>query len=272
MAEGKPSIPISITIIKLEMAILAFLLISGCALLHKQPPYQDPDRLVSVIKVAPAGAEVVLDTDFLAMRNQSTTLGPIAAYVLQGLSLTGGSGPERIHSARVSADFFPTLGVKPLLGRTLIPEENNPGSNFVAVVSYNLWQRRFGADPRIIGSKITLDQSHYTVVGVMPSDFRFPKDCEVWAPLVFDEKLRQEDNSFGLWLEVFARLKPGVTLEQAQAEMKLITRKLESEYPETNNGRSVKLTALRDSPGQEVRVLKMKIHRPAKPDETGKEK
>src|SRR5262245_64713512 len=158
MVETKLSIRFSITGAKLESAILALLLVSGCALAHKRPPYPDPDRLLSVIKVAPAGEEPVLDTDFLAWRNQSKTLGPIAAYVSRSLILNDGSEPERIHSALVTADFFPALGVDPAVGRALIPDENEMGINHVAVVSYTLWQRRFGGDPSLIGNPISLNQ------------------------------------------------------------------------------------------------------------------
>jgi putative ABC transport system permease protein len=255
-------------------SMAAIFLISGCALMPKRPPYPEPDRLVSVIKVAPAGEEPILDTDFLALRSESQTFESIAAYAFRGLVLTGASEPERVDSAMVSADVFQTLGVKPSLGRALLPEENQARRNRVAVISYNLWQRRFGGDPSLIGATITLDQEPYTVIGVMASDFQFPQKCDAWAPLAFDDEgLRLEDKSFGL--EVIARLKPGVTLQQAQAEVSDIARKLERDYPTTNSGRDIKLTALREggSRTQNGKVLEIKIRRPAKPPvETGKEK
>jgi putative ABC transport system permease protein len=224
----------------------ALLLISGCALMPKRSPYPDPDRLVSVVRVSPAGEEPILDTDFLALRNQSKTLGPIAAHVFRGRALTGGAEPERIQSELVSADFFPTLGVQPALGRLFLSEECKPGRNHVAVISYGLWLRRFGADPNLIGKTITLDREQYTVVGVMPADFQFPKYCDVWTPLASDdENLRVEEK--GVELYVIARLKTGVTLEQAQAEMSGIAHKLETDYPATNAGRDIKLTAVRES-------------------------
>jgi hypothetical protein len=252
----------------------ALLLISGCALMPKRSPYLDPDRLVSVVKVSPAGEEPVLDTDFLAWRNQSNTLGPIAAHVFRSRVLTGGAEPERIQSELVSADFFPTLGVHTALGRIFFSEDCKPGAGHVAIISYRLWLRRFGADPSLIGRTITLDGEKYTVVGVMPDNFQFPKYCDVWTPLVFgDEGLRAEEK--GIELHVIARLKTGVTLEQARAEMSGIAHKLETEYPATNAGRDVKLTALRESRVQKEKenVVEIKIGRPAKPPvETGKEK
>ncbi|MGH9755687.1 MAG: ABC transporter permease [Blastocatellia bacterium] len=256
-------------------SMAALVLISGCALLHKRPPYPDPDRLVSVIKVAPAGEESISGADFLALRSESKTLEPIAAYVFRGIILTKGQ-PERIHSAQVTADFFATLGVNPVLGRALLPDENNPDSNPVVVISHALWQRRFGADPNLIGRTIRLDQEGYTVVGIMPPDFHFPKDCDAWTPLAsdfHDVSLILQGKRIGIDVEVFARLKPGVTLQQAQAEMSLIAPKLERDYPEKNTGRDIKLTALRESRRQIDNVLEIKISRPAKPPvETGKEK
>lgn len=246
--------------------------------MHKRPPYHDPDRLVSVVKVAPAGEAPILGTDFLALRSESKTLEPIAAYVFRGLSLTDGGMSERIHSAQVTADFFPTLGVKPVLGRALLPDDNKPDSNPVVVISHTLWQRRFGGDPNLIGRTMTFDRERYTFVGIMPPDFHFPKDCDAWTPLASDFHdvsliLEGKSISIGIEVEVFARLKPGVTLQQAQAEMSLIARKLERDYPEKNTGRDVKLTALRESRRQVDNVLELKIRRPAKlPVEAGKEK
>ncbi len=254
------------------ISLVGLLLISGCAFLKKRPPYPDPDRLVSVVKVAPAGVEPILDTDFLALRSESQTLESIAGYVLRDRVMSDGSAPERIHSALVSADFFPVLGVRPALGRALISQDGQSGGNPVVVIGYDLWQRRFGADPGLIGKTITLDQERYTVVGVMPTDFQFPKECEMWTPLAFGD----ENTSFGEGnseSEVIARLRPGVTLQQAQADMNAVARKLEGDHPGTNNGRDIKLVPLRESPSQKIKVLKMKIYRPAKPPvETGKEK
>ena len=261
----------------ISASMVALLLISGCELMPKRPPYPDPGRLVSVVKVSPAREETISDTDFYALRNQSKTLGSIAAHVFRGRALTGGSEPERIQSELVSADFFPTLGVQPALGRVFISEDCKPGGDHVAVISYRLWLRRYGADPGMIGKTITLDREQYTVVGVMPDNFEFPKPCDVWTPLAFDsESLGVEKKSIELY--VTARLKNGVTLEQAQAEMSEIAHRLETDYPATNTGRDIKLIALRESRIQEVRTMTIKINRPVNPPpasppvETGKGK
>jgi putative ABC transport system permease protein len=226
-------------------SMTALLLITDCALVSKRPPYPDPDRLVSVVKVAPAGEEPILGRDFLALQSESKTLERIAAYEFQGLSLTGGGMSERIHSARVSAGFFPALGVNPALGRAFDSEECQPGNNTVVVISHDLWQRRFGADPSLIGRTITLDHEKYTVIGVMPKEFRFPNDRDVWAPLAFDaEGLGSGGES--MRLEVIARLKPSVTLQQAQEDVNAVARKLERYYPMTNIGRDIKAVPLQE--------------------------
>lgn len=254
------------------VSIVAILLVSGCAFLKKRPPYPDPDRLVSVVKIGPAGEEPILKTDFLALRSENQTLESVAAYVLRGFTLSSGSEPERINTAMVSAEFFHALGVNVSLGRAINSADCQPGSNPVLVINYSLWQRRYGGDPNIIGRIVTLDHKRRTIIGVMPFDFEFPKECDVWAPLAFDD----ENMNFGegnTESEVIARLKPGVTLQQAQTEMSNIARNLEREYPATNSGRDIKLLPLRESRSKREKVLEIKIRRPAPPPaETGKEK
>jgi len=221
-------------------SMAALLLISGCAFLHKRPPYRDITRLWRAVKVASAGAEPILYTDFLALRSEGKTLESVAAYVFRDRALSDGSAPERIHSAMVSTDFFQALGSEPILGRAFLSEECQSGRNQVVIISQNLWRRRFDVDPNIIGRTITLDQERHTIVGVMPPDFQFPAECDVWTPLAFDESTRLENGSSIL----FVRLKPGVTLQQAQDDMNDIARKLERDYPQTNKDRDIKLTGL----------------------------
>jgi hypothetical protein len=253
-------IGLSRTLLIASMA--ALILLSGCAFMNKRPPYPEPDRLVSIVKVAGASEEPTLGVDFLEYRNQSQTLRQIAAYDPGSFSLVDAGSGERVTSARVSFDFFPALGVWPALGRAFIANDYQPGRNHVVILSHNLWQRRFGGDPSVIGKTIELDREKYTVIAVMPGEFQLPTGCDVWTPLdIDDESLRSGGK--GIELGVFARLKPGVTLKQAQDEMNAIAQKLEKEYPETNSGRGVNLTALRERPPQKATVLKLELHRPA---------
>lgn len=254
------------------ISVAALLSISGCALSHKRSTYPDPDRLVSVVRASPSGERPISKQDLIALRSESKTLEPVAGYMLRNGVLRGEAEPERIQIAMVSAGFFPALGVLPDLGRALHSEDNQPGKNSIAVISHRLWQRRYGADPNLIGRAITLDQEWYTVVGVMPSDFQFPKECDAWTPLAFDdERVKPESNS--VEMGGIARLKPGATLDQAQAEVGVIARKLEGDHPEDKAGRDIKLTALHEIRSQELKTLRIKIDRPANPPvETGKGK
>jgi hypothetical protein len=250
--------------------IMALLLISGCGFLPERPPYPDPDRLVSVVKIGSAGEEPVLGADFVALRIGSRTLFPVAAYLPRSRTISGGPAPERIQSAMVSEGFFLTLEVFPEWGRVLIPNDNRAGKDHVAVISYELWARRFSADLNVIGKTIQLDHEQHTVVGVMPAGFRFPKWCDIWTPLAQDDEgLPSTDKSLGL--EVIARMRPDVTLDQAQTEASVIARKLERDRWETNTGREIRLTALREIriPGEKTIKSVMPANPPA---ETGKGK
>jgi len=161
--------------------------------------------------------------------------------------LSGAQGPERIRAAHASTNLFVLLGGEPLLGRTFQEGEDSPSREAVAVLSYSLWQRRFGGDQGIIGWTIKANNNPYTVVGVMPPGFRFPigwltSEVELWAPLVWDTG--EQNNRAATTLEVVARLRPGIRLEQAQANFDLLTRRLEQAYPETNKDWSANLFPL----------------------------
>ena len=144
----------------------------------------------------------------------------VAAYSTQGFNLTGVDEPERIQGATVTESLLPLLGVEPARGRVFRAEEDKPGGDDVAVISHGLWQRRFGSDPNVVGKQIALDGRTVEVVGVMPEGFYFPdKDAELWKPIAFDAELLAPNNRGSHFLEVVGRIKPGVSFEQAQAEI-----------------------------------------------------
>jgi putative ABC transport system permease protein len=205
------------------------------AVLLQPLPYKNPDALVMVWddqthlgfpKDTPSPA------NFLDWREQNTVFEGMAALAERSFNLTGVGEPERLDGRRVSANFFSLLGVEPQLGRGFTPEEDKPGIR-VVILGHAMWQRRFGGDPGVIGRAINLNGEVYTVVGVMPPNFQFPtgKD-QLWVPIAFpaDEAAYRGAH----YLEVMARLKPGVTLQQAHAEMETIAARLEKQYPETN--------------------------------------
>ena len=147
----------------------------------------------------------------------------MAAYGNGQTTLLSGGEPERIGSAEVTIDFFALLGVKPLIGRTFLPEEHQLGGPRAVLLSEGLWRNRFAANPSLIGQAISLDGKNATVVGVLPGGFHFPADCDVWTALVLDTS---RGNAIH---RAVARLKPDVTLEQAQTEMDAIARRLYQE-------------------------------------------
>ncbi|HKF54525.1 MAG TPA: ABC transporter permease, partial [Blastocatellia bacterium] len=182
--------------------------------------------------------------NFLEYKNGSQTFEDIAAFNDRSFNLTGAGDPIRVLGAWATASLFPLLGVDPILGRAFTSDEEEPGRDLVVVLSHGLWQRRFGADPQIIGQQISLNGKNRTVIGVMPASFRFPdKDAELWVPLSPDAQLRNNRNA--LWLKAVGRLKPGVTLEQARADMGTIAGRLEQQY-DFMSGYGVNLVPIHD--------------------------
>ena len=223
------------------------------AVLLRPLPYDDPDRLVGVWQSYPKkgwNSVGVSPPDFADWKDQNQAFSHIAAMASENFNLTGIDEPERIRGYRVSASIFQVLRVEAALGRTFLPDEDQPGQDNVVILNHSLWQRRFGADPSVIGKTLTLNGRSYTVVGIMPSDFRLPQRVDgPLVPLALGPK-ELSDSQRGLrYLQAIARLKPVVLLEQAQAEMKNIARRLEQEYPETNTGWSVDVIPLGRSGG-----------------------
>ena len=156
--------------------------------------------------------------------------------------MIGAGEPERIQNCEVSAGFLRLLGAEAELGRTFLPEEEQSGRGQVAVLGYGLWQRRFGADPRIVGAEISLDGKAHTVIGVMPQSCDFPRPVELWMPLALSNEAWNERRDRSL--AVVARLKAGVELGQANAEIETLAQRLAGQYPQTNAGRSAMVTLL----------------------------
>jgi putative ABC transport system permease protein len=196
--------------------------------------YQDPERLVMVWEKGAADVfpiNSVSAANFLDWRDQNEVFEGMAIINHASFNLTGAGEPERINGRRFSANLFRLLGVEPQLGRAFLPEEDAPGAGRVVMLSHGLWQRRFGSDPSIIGKSLTLNGQSYTVVGVMPPHFQFPSPRdELWVPIAFSPQAaaNRGNNSY----EVVGRMKAGVTLEQAQAEMNTIAARLQQQYPD----------------------------------------
>ncbi|HEY6216222.1 MAG TPA: ABC transporter permease [Pyrinomonadaceae bacterium] len=203
------------------------------AVLLKALPFRDPQQLVSVHKTAsPSDFPGVAGYQYLAWKDQSKSFDDLAAFSDDNINLTGIGEPERIPCAQVTASLFTTLGVQPVRGRFFLSEEDRPGANNVVIVSERFWQTRFGSDEKILQHTLTLDNKPYSIVGVMPNNFRFPGEFDIWLPLALDPYKETHGEYFAL-VEVVGRLKPNATLANAQTELGLIAQRasLQSKEP-----------------------------------------
>jgi len=218
-------------------------------------PYDGSDRLVILCERSPKFERMSISyPDFSDWRAQNRIFEEIGAYNFRDYNLTGSGEPERLRTGQVSADLFTALRVHAALGRFFTNEEDKPGAAAVVVLSYELWQRRFGSDPKILNQSVTLNEHPYEVIGVAPKGFSFSRDTELWVPIgqMADEpSLNTRDNHPGL--NAVARLKTGVTLEQARAEMDTIAARLEQAYPDSNQTVGALVMPLKESYVHDVR-------------------
>ncbi|HVT61674.1 MAG TPA: ABC transporter permease [Thermoanaerobaculia bacterium] len=210
-------------------------------------PFVAPERLVALHESDPAHGFEHFDLsppNFFDYRTSGSFSG-LGGYAQERVALTGEGTAEQVGGWSVTADFFPVLGVRPLLGRWLAPEEFVAGRDHEAVLSHRLWSRRFGADPRVLGRLITLDGLRYRVVGVMPAAFQFPVgDSEVWMPLTFPANVGTQRGAH--YLAAVGRLRAGVTCERAAGQLSLLAGRLSKAYPDTNQSWTSELVPLRD--------------------------
>lgn len=221
------------------------------AVVLKPLPYRNPGGLVEITEIiARSRYFAAAPACFLDWKAQNQVFEDMAAMFSASMVVAGMGRPERVRTQMVNASFFPLLGVGPMLGRAFRPEEDRPGGESVVVLGHVLWQRAFGADPGVIGRTVKLDDFLYTIVGVMPPSFRYFADAysgeevHLWIPYPFRRDLPTQRMTHRL--RVVARLRPGVSLAQAQADMDTIAKRLEQEYPATNKGLGVLLTPLGD--------------------------
>jgi putative ABC transport system permease protein len=217
------------------------------AALLRPLPYEDPERLVVGRKTWNGFlGPWVAGQDYYDYRNQSQSFESLSATLGFPLNhtITGHDEPDRISGVQATVDLFPALGVSPQIGRNFLPEEGEPGAPPVAIISHGYWQRRFGGTDDVVGATLTVDGEPHTIVGVMPRGFHFRLEADLWRPLRSDSEWVNERRFHNCIL--FGRLKPGVTLAQAQSEVDAISAQLEMQYPETNKGKALLLTDLRE--------------------------
>jgi predicted permease len=210
-------------------------------------PYPEPDRLVMGETTFDGYVNPMSSAqDYWDYRDLSTSFSSLAAFTAftRNHTITGADEPERVSGIIVSVDLFPTLGVGPAAGRGFSADEALEGAPDVVMISYGYWQRRFGGSPDAVGATLVLDGFPYTVVGVMPANFRLVFDVDVWRPMRPDSPFTGA-RRFHNWL-ILGRLKPGVTIEAAQSEVDVISAQLAAEYPETNRTKALLLSELQD--------------------------
>jgi putative ABC transport system permease protein len=241
----------AVAVLAVALGVGANTTIFSClnALVLRPFSFPHTDRLVMVWERGADGSfprGAVAPANYADWRDQTTAFAQLAAYSPQHYNLNEGEHPERVPGARVTPNFFAALGVPPMLGRTFSDDEGRPGGARVAVVKHDLWVRRFGADPALVGRDVRLDGRSYTVVGVMPPDCDFPQNgAEVWTPLALSP---QEAASRGNhYLQVVGLLKEGVSTERAHAEAAAVSERLRATHPETNGGRVAFVETLIDS-------------------------
>jgi predicted permease len=209
------------------------------AILLRQLPFKNPEQLVAVdSKRTDPGKHPFTIPDFIDYRDQNQTLEQLAAYANWSASLTGSGEAERVQGMRISANAFQLLGVEAEVGRALIPDDDTPGRQHVVVLSHGLWQRRYGADPRLVGQTLSLNGNSYTIVGVLAPQFIFPiREAELAVPLAPDADPWRSARTSTNFLRAIARLKPGITLAQAEAELTSIAGRMRQQYPVANENK-----------------------------------
>jgi predicted permease len=223
------------------------------AVLLRPLPYKDPEQIVYLWESLPQGGEGSVSVPNLRdWQEQNNVFEQIAAYDIANFSLMGSDLPERSAGASVTANFFDVIGVAPKRGRAFVAGEDTAGRNRVVILSDQLWQRNFGADPQIVNREVLIGGENYTVVGVMPPGFQFPsRTTELWVPLVFSDKHVSSRGSHAF--SSIGRMKAGVTLEQAQEQMNVIARRLEQQYPDQQAKRGIIVGRLQEEIVKSVR-------------------
>ena len=232
------------------------------AVLLRSMPYNDAEKLAIVWETKRGSARnernVINLGNFFDWKEQNTVFSDMAAFFDLNVNLTGDGEPEEVPGQIATTNLFSLLGVSPILGRTFAPDDGKPGQPDAVVISYGLWQRRFGGDRQVIGRKISVNNQDATIIGVMPEDFSWHiqqgsmtgRPAEIWDPWQISSQLRERRGRFA---RAVARLKPGVTWAQAQSEMDTIGARLEQQYPDFDTQWGVRVVPLRTQSSGEIR-------------------
>ena len=219
--------------------------------------YPQPDRIVVMRETNLPQFPIfsVSPPNYLDWQKQTKSYSAIAAYSGDQINLTGEGEPQRLVGVKATADYFKVYGVQPVLGRTFLPDEDAVGKKHVAVLSNPFWQRVFGSEKNVIGRAVQLNGEAYTVIGVAPPDFGQQSKVDVWTPMAFSAEERDSKYRGAHYLGVVGRLKPGVTVVQAKAELEVLAKQLARQYPDSNKGWGVFMMSMLDYSVRDVRVV-----------------
>lgn len=237
-------------------ACTAIFSVVNTVLLHPLD-YPSPDRLVSIRETQlPKFPEFsVSPPNFIDWQKQTKSYEYLAAYGGASLNLTGEGEPQRLLGVKATAHYFDVYGVKPILGRMLLPEEDAVGKNHVVVLSYGFWQRVFGGARDVVGRSVQLNGEPYQIVGVAPYGFGLGSKVDIWTPMAFKPDETANDNRGAHYINVAGRLKPGVTFEQAKAELEVIAAQLAVQYPDPQKGWGIFMMPMQDYAVREVKPV-----------------
>jgi putative ABC transport system permease protein len=215
-------------------------------LLHPVP-FENTDRIVALVDARPQqniDRNAVAHATYLDWKKEAKSFEQVGAFIWDEVNLTGDREPEKIQGFDVTSNFFGLLGVQPKMGRVFLPEEEQEGKEQEIILSYGLWERRFASDAKVLGKTVKVDGKSYAVVGVMDKGFDFPMPAEAWMPLALDLKQQSQRDMRSMW--VLGRLKPGVTVAQAAAEMSTITQRQAETYPDPYKGWQLRVMPIRE--------------------------
>jgi len=244
----------AVACIGLGVAVTTTIFSAVHALLIRPLPYARAEDLVAVYSQNPvlgAHGSNISFPDYLSWRDRNRTFSALGMYTWNTLTLSGQGDPERVEGASVTANLFPLLGVRPIVGRSFIEGEDRPGSSKVMLLGYALWQRRFGGDRSIVGRSVMVDGELRTIVGVMPPGFSFPDRGSAWVPLAADAAHEQRDNRY--FAGAIGRVKPGVSLAQTREDLASLSRRLAVEFPKDNEHWAAEAITLREDMTGDVR-------------------
>jgi putative ABC transport system permease protein len=249
----------AVTILTLALGIGACTAIFSVvnAVLLRPLDYPDPARLVIIRETnLPDFPEFsVSPPNYLDWEKQTKSYEYLAAYSGSRINLTGDGEPQQLVGIKATAHYFDVYGIKPALGRTFLPEEDAPGKNHVVVLSYPFWQRVFGGAADVLGRPVQLNGEPYTVIGVAPLGFGIASKIDAWMPMAFKPDETANDARGGHYLSVVGRLRSGVTVAQAEAELKVLAAQLATQYPDSNKGWGVFIMPLQDYSVRDVRTV-----------------